>query len=106
MTFNLMNLHKITFWVCAISLLFLAYTNDAGFESNSKRGVVGAMLFIAMIGSLKPSDPFGQKYGGLFRIQFWLCVTFVAILIFMGFHNEKGARYVLWFIYTAYEFRR
>lgn len=89
-----MNLHKITFFITSICLLYLAYTNDVGFASNSKRGVVGAMLFIAMIGSLKPSDPFGEKYGGLFRIQFWMCVTFVAILVFMGFHNEKDARYV------------
>lgn len=89
-----MNLHKFTFWVTSLILLYLAYTNDVGFTGNSKRGVLAAMLFIAMIGSLRPSDPFGEKFGALFRIQFWMCVTFVGVLIFLGFHNEKDARYV------------
>lgn len=58
------------------------------------------MLFIAMIGSFKPSDPFGFKFGFLFRIQFWLSVTFMTFLIFLSFHNEKDARYVNLVLYS------
>jgi len=63
-----MSFHKVMFWTFTTVLLYIAYNNNEGFEVNSKRGVLAAMLFIAMIGSLKPSDPFGDKYGAIFRI--------------------------------------
>ncbi|CAD8049084.1 unnamed protein product [Paramecium sonneborni] len=90
-----MSFHKLMFWTFTTIIIYLAYNNDEGLEVNSKRGVLAAMLFIAMIGSLKPSDPFGEKYGAIFRIQLWLSVTFIAILVFLGFQNEKDGRYLM-----------
>ncbi|CAD8137160.1 unnamed protein product [Paramecium pentaurelia] len=77
-----MNFQKQIFLIFTTVLLYLAYNNDQGFEINSKIGVLASMIFIGIIGSFKPSDPF--QYEAIFRIQLWLSITFIVILVFFS----------------------
>ncbi|CAD8043892.1 unnamed protein product [Paramecium primaurelia] len=76
-----MNFHQQIFLIFTTVLLYLAYNIYQGFEIISKRS------------QFKPIDPFGNEYETIFRIQLWLSITFIVILVFLAFYNQKDDRY-------------
>lgn len=85
---------KVIFLLTVAGLIGLTYENVYGQrESSYKRGVLGAMIFISVMGSLRPSNPF-KSWDWLYRFQLWLAICYNAILVFLVFQNEKEAREV------------
>ncbi|CAD8073045.1 unnamed protein product [Paramecium primaurelia] len=86
---------QILFFISACTLIYFAYENDYDNMKNRYRGIIGCILFICMMGSLRPYNGPIKRFIGYWRFMFWLGVCYNAFLIFLIFQNEIEARQLM-----------
>ncbi|KAM3132286.1 hypothetical protein pb186bvf_015616 [Paramecium bursaria] len=82
-------------FIISFSLLVYYSQNDYDDVKNRYKGIVGAMLFICMMGSLRTYNGPIKTWQYFWRFVYWLGVTYNAFLVYLSFQNEIEARQLM-----------